>query len=135
MQLKPENIRTIMLDLENNLPWDESRVNLWSKTNGFVTYNSYQEIGHNNFIYTISKLIDGKYIDGKLCPANNTIGDVYIYSITWKGHEFLDNIRDPEVWGKTKSITGKFASVSVSLVSNIASQVISKLIEDTMHLH
>ena len=72
--------------------------------------------------------------NGKLCPANNSIGDIYIYSITWKGHEFLDNIRDPKVWKKTKNITNRFASVSVSLISNIASQVISKLIEDTMHL-
>lgn len=122
-----------MLDLESQLPWDESMVNIWSP-NGLATYQSYKSIGHDEFIYTVAKLIEGGYINGKLCPANNSIGDIYIYSITWKGHEFLDNIRDPKVWKKTKNITNRFASVSVSLISNIASQVISKLIEDTMHL-
>lgn len=134
MKLNTDSVRTLMLDLENRLPWDESVTNIWNKQTGFVTYASYKELGHDEFIYTLSKLIDGEYISGKLCPANNTIGDVYIYSITWKGHEFLDNIRDPKVWAKTKSITNKFASVSVSFVSTVASQVITKLIEDTMHL-
>ena len=133
MKLKTDSIRTVMIDLENRLPWDESQTNIWSP-NGLATFDSYKALGHDEFIYTISKLIEGNYVNGKLCPANNTIGDVYIYSITWKGHEFLDNIRDPKVWSKTKSITNKFASVSVSFVSSVASQVIAKLIEDTMHL-
>lgn len=134
MKLNTDSVRTLMLDLENRLPWDESVTNIWNKQTGFVTYASYKELGHDEFIYTLSKLIDGEYISGKLCPANNTIGDVYIYSITWKGHEFLDNIRDPQVWTKTKSIANKFTSVSVSFISSIASQVIAKLIEDSMHL-
>ncbi|MBD8087676.1 DUF2513 domain-containing protein [Limosilactobacillus sp. c11Ua_112_M] len=133
MKLKTDSIRMVMLDLESCLTWDGSQTNIWSP-NGLATFESYKSLGHDEFIYTVSKLIEGGYINGKLCPANNTIGDIYVYSITWKGHEFLDNIRDPKVWSKTKSITGKFTSVSVSLVSNIASQVIAKIVEDTMHL-
>ncbi|EJA0843158.1 DUF2513 domain-containing protein, partial [Listeria monocytogenes] len=52
--------------------------------------------------------------------------------ITWSGHQFLDNIRDDEVWKKTKKTVSKFSSVSVSLLSTISSNVLSQLIKNSL---
>ena len=40
--------------------------------------------------------------------------------LTWKGHEFLDDIRDPEIWKSTKARTKGIASVGISFVWELA---------------
>ena len=45
----------------------------------------------------------------------------YIYCITWQGYEYLDSIRDPEIWSKTKqSISKVGGSLTVDLIMAIA---------------
>ena len=46
-------------------------------------------------------------------------------SLTWEGHEFLENIRDPEVWRKTKAGAAKVGSFSLRLISDIARAAIA----------
>ncbi|MEL6485794.1 MAG: DUF2513 domain-containing protein [Pseudomonadota bacterium] len=52
------------------------------------------------------------------------------YGITWEGHEFLEKIRDPEVWRKTKEGASKLNSWGVKLLGEIATGFIkAKAIE------
>jgi Hypothetical protein (DUF2513) len=48
--------------------------------------------------------------------------------ILWNGHEYLDKVRDPEVWRKTKEIAAKAGGGGVEVMSQIASSVISTAI-------
>ncbi|WP_415911641.1 DUF2513 domain-containing protein [Neptuniibacter sp. QD37_11] len=49
----------------------------------------------------------------------------YIYRITWQGYEYLDSIRDPEIWSKTKqSISKVGGSLTIDLIMAIAKQEI-----------
>jgi DNA-binding transcriptional ArsR family regulator len=41
-------------------------------------------------------------------------------SLTWSGHEFLDTVRDPEVWRRTKEGAGKVGSWSISILADLA---------------
>ena len=43
-----------------------------------------------------------------------------VSGLTWQGHEFLDTVRDPEIWRKTKERAGSVASVGVSFIWEIA---------------
>lgn len=43
------------------------------------------------------------------------------YRITWKGHEFIDSIRDPEIWRKTREGATKVGSWSFKLLGEMAS--------------
>ena len=45
--------------------------------------------------------------------------------LTWEGHEFLDNIRDPEIWRKTKSGAKKVGSFSIGILAEIARAAIT----------
>jgi DNA-binding PadR family transcriptional regulator len=48
--------------------------------------------------------------------------------LTCKGHEFLDDVRDPDVWRKTKEKTKGLADLGLSLLWEIAkSEVMAKL--------
>jgi hypothetical protein len=42
------------------------------------------------------------------------------YRITWMGHEFIDSIRDPEIWRKTKEGAAKVGSWSLKLMGEMA---------------
>ncbi len=41
--------------------------------------------------------------------------------ISWEGYEFLDKIRDPEIWRKTKDGASKLNSWGVKILGDLAS--------------
>lgn len=43
-----------------------------------------------------------------------------VYRITWAGHEFLDSVRDPEIWKKAKEGASKIGSWSMKLLGELA---------------
>jgi hypothetical protein len=43
-----------------------------------------------------------------------------VYRLSWAGHEFLDSVRDPEVWKKTKEGASKIGSWSMKLLGDLA---------------
>lgn len=43
------------------------------------------------------------------------------FRISWEGHEFLDKMRDEEIWAKTKAGASKVGSWSVKLLGELAS--------------
>ena len=56
---------------------------------------------------------------------------VHIHGITWKGHEFLDAVRDDTIWNKTKD---KVASVGGSATVEIVTQVATGFIKQMLGL-
>jgi len=50
--------------------------------------------------------------------------------LTWQGHEYLDNIRDPEIWRQTKSGAEKLGGLSLDILSALAKGLIKKKIEE-----
>ncbi len=119
MKLDHECVRDVLLYLEENLEINNnvkaSRIQIPEKTT--------EEI-----IYTCQKLMEASYINGSKVATLGGISDVFIRSITWDGHQFLDNIRTPEVWQKTKGIATEIGSTSINILSTIASQVITSMI-------
>lgn len=66
--------------------------------------------------YHLELLDDAKFIAG-----HGVSGGWWIVErMTWSGHEFLDTIRDDDVWKKTKAVAGKVGGASVSFLWEIA---------------
>lgn len=40
--------------------------------------------------------------------------------LTWDGHDFLDKVRDSEIWGQTKAGAKKVGSWSIALLGELA---------------
>lgn len=40
--------------------------------------------------------------------------------LTWKGHEFIDSIRDPEIWRQTKVGASKVGSFTLKTIADVA---------------
>lgn len=51
-------------------------------------------------------------------------------SLTWEGHDFLDSIRDPEIWAKTKTGAAAAGGFTVDLLKDLAKGFVKKQIED-----
>lgn len=63
-------------------------------------------------------LITGETIRSKTTPER--IVEVIPCDLTFKGHEFLDSVRDPAIWKKTKEGAKKIGGISFELVWELA---------------
>jgi hypothetical protein len=52
-----------------------------------------------------------------------------IKGLTWQGHDFLDSVRDPEIWRRTKEGAQKAGGFTVELLSDLAKGLIKTQIE------
>lgn len=51
-------------------------------------------------------------------------------ALTWEGHDFLDAIRDPEIWAKTKKGAAAAGGFTVDLLRDLAKGFIRKQVEE-----
>jgi hypothetical protein len=137
MQLNIECVRAVLMYIENNNQCEINRHNQKSlrkiglkELYGGVCDDDFTE---DNVWYTVLKLFEGRLIDGWKIPSDapSLMTTCEIESLTLNGHELLDNIRDPEVFKKTKSVLQKVASVSLNVFSQVAGSVSA---EYTKHL-
>jgi len=54
------------------------------------------------------------------CPGSQPMLGITFAGITWKGHEFLDNVRDPDVWQKTRTRAMTVGGWSLGILTEIA---------------
>lgn len=52
-----------------------------------------------------------------------------IKRLTWQGHDFLDKVRDPEIWHATKEGAKKAGGFSLELLGALAKGFLKKKIE------
>ena len=50
--------------------------------------------------------------------------------LTWAGHDFLDSVRDPEIWAKTKKGAAAAGGFTVDLLKDLAKGLVKKQIEE-----
>ena len=78
--------------------------------------------------YTIDryeqKLKEAGYINAALQFAAGHFIDGAVSSITYSGHEYLDNIREPEVWRKVKAMLKNAGAITLPLISQAAQMFI-----------
>ena len=130
MKLNIDCVRDVMLTLEEAEYGELTTISILCKK----LEDKYTE---EEITYTCLKLDEGGLIDAMLVSMMNSSmkGVKAINDITFEGHQFLNNIRDNKVWGKTKTVLSKVSSVSISFVSSIASQVLATLISQYMGLN
>jgi hypothetical protein len=71
--------------------------------------------------YHLCLLIDAGLLNGKTSQ-----GMPVFCKLTWEGHEFLDNIRDQDVWSRTKKRIEGLPSVALGVIVDIAKAEIRK---------
>ena len=121
MRLNHDCVRDILLELEEKLSFEEH----------FFMYQlqeleSFSKYGEEVSIYALLKLIKANYINGKPFYADNGLHNLSISSITWEGHQFLDNIRESVVWKAANNKVKGFSSVSIGILAGVAQEYLKK---------
>jgi len=127
MRLNPECVRDLLLYLEDKLPFTS---HLCANNIEIPPYET------TDIIHTVAKLTEANYIKtSQISYSAETIPTFHIQSLTWCGHELLDNIRDDNVWEKTKFVVAPFSSVSIGIIEDISNRLILKIIDESLHLN
>ena len=116
MKLNFDTVRAVLLEIEEKTNLDKSLI--------------YEKSGTNpDIFYTLLKLKEAQLINSS--EINTWIGiiQIEVKSLTYEGHKFLDNIRDPKVVKLTKDKLRSLSSVSIDIFSKVASQTILNLLE------
>lgn len=72
----------------------------------------------------IGMLFDARFIESGTDVRGSLGGDWYFHTITWEGRDFLDSVRQPQTWQKTKSAVSSAGGFSVSLLAEVAKAII-----------
>ena len=118
MRLIPDCIRDILLYVEENTDSDRESVDFKNLCDS-LNYDK------NTLDYHIRKLHSAELFD-EVYYASNAI--IFISSLSWNGHCYVDNIRDSKAWNLTKKATSKVSSVSMPILIEVAASIIKKLI-------
>lgn len=109
-----DTIREVLIKLEE----------LDAKT-GSIQLSDFPKEKDYEYSYHVELLIDAGLINGQMI---NTLGrhaqSFMIKSLTWNGHEFLDAIKDDNVWNKTKST---FKEGGLSMTFDLAKEVATNI--------
>lgn len=123
MRLNPDCMRNILLTIEEFTD-DETtfEYNRFGEIPKRLEKYSHSEIHYHFQQCSMSELIVGfrRYDAGNLI----TVAD-----LSPKGHEFLANIRQDNIWNNTKSIAAKVGSTSLNALIQISTNVITELIK------
>lgn len=126
MKLNQDCIRDLLLYLEENLSLERN-----------ITVNNIKikDYSQEDLIYTTQKLFEAGYLNCEIINfITSSIPFIDVSSLTYKGHQFLDTIRDNKVWSKTKGILSSFKSVSIEILSETASKVLVSLINQQLNV-
>ncbi len=77
--------------------------------------------------YHLSQLREAGFIDEGGARPMFGIG---FRCLTWAGHDFLDSVRNPEIWAKTKKGAEAAGGFTVDLLKDLAKGFVKKQIEE-----
>ena len=122
MKLNYDCVRSVLLTVEKSKTIDEElNLNPLDVETIFEQLTKYED---SEILYTIEKLKEAGYINAALHFAAGHFIDGAVSSITYSGHEYLDNIREPEVWRKVKTMLKNAGATTLPLISQAAKMLI-----------
>lgn len=88
-----------------------------------------------NLPYTIQEIAnmilimdDAGFIFASKFVSNNKIQELIVNRITYDGYQIIESIRPQTVWKKVKSVGRNVGSFSISVISQIASGVLTPMV-------
>jgi hypothetical protein len=109
MKRDMEYVRELLLKIE-----DGSKVRMESLLPEDATEEDLEKLR-----YHLGMLVDEAGFV-RAIPAHTMRGKYWLdIDLTWRGHEFIETVRDPEVWRRTKEGAKKVGSWSVGLLAEM----------------
>ena len=97
-------------------------------------YSSLPGYSEDEINYSIIKLEEAGFIDAIISEYDTGIAILRLDDITYWGHQFLSDVRSDSIWKNVKEISKKVGSNSIASISQIASGVITAIIQNQLGL-
>lgn len=118
MKLNYDCIRSVLFALEEHIDIDDDlRVVYVSVESIFDQLPKYD---NKDILYTVEKLTEAGYIKSSIQYAGSMFNDGVIVGITYRGHEFLESIRDNKIWRNVKRALSNIGVMSLPLILETA---------------
>lgn len=82
----------------------------------------------NQIDYHLNLMFGAGFLNGS--DSNQLATGIAFRGLTWEGHEFLESIRDDEVWKKTKGGLQSAGGFTIDLLKDLAKGFLRKQIEE-----
>ena len=122
MKLNLDCVRDILLDIE-----DTTNINRSWKYDSKLPSKRLSPYDCFEIAYQARYCMGAGLISGFSIGGNSE--SVYALDLTPKGHDFIANIRENNIWNGVKTVSRKVGSPSLEAVIQIASNVITELIK------
>jgi hypothetical protein len=116
MKRDMEFIRNLMLNLE-----DLSYPSLSDLNSGYGELVRLAE--HIRLMY------EAGFVSGVDCSSAGSIEWLEL-RLTWEGHDFLDSVRDPRIWEKTKATATRVGGLTADILKDLAKGFVRKQLEE-----
>lgn len=126
MKLKHDCVRYVLLSLEAQ---GIGMLHYGAELSQMLPELVNDQYSEDDITYTFLQLLDGKYINARYDKYASGFS-LMVFDITWSGHEFLDD----EVWNQTKKATSTLKSVSIGVLKNVATAVLTGIIKQNTGL-
>jgi hypothetical protein len=128
MQRDMELIRDLLLGIEQDKRLDGTCFILPDATDNLGVIGVTKNYSDREIAYHIELLIEAGLVEGSKRPKFGMPNIVMpnIVKLTWQGHEFLDSVRDPGIWVKTKERIGGLKGVAFSVIGELAKAELKK---------
>jgi hypothetical protein len=108
-------VREVLLKIEEDRALDNTQFARFS-----LAGHDENEVG-----YVVDLLVHGGFVNG--AASRRPHGQLPMVSgLTWHGHEFLDDVRDPSVWENAKEKAKPLLSVSIAVLAELAKAEIKR---------
>lgn len=123
MKLNQDLIRNILLTIEEETTYSNPLIINWDNEEN-KGYNLLSSYSSDEIFYHLQQSSKSDLIE-----ANFNEDFITIFSLTPKGHSYIENIRNDDNWNKIKSIGKKLGTKSLEALIQISSNVVTELIK------
>jgi hypothetical protein len=114
MQRNMDLVRELLLEIDREPRLDGLR---WMPGEN-ISIDGYSR---EEIAYHLNMLVEAGFVTGQA-----TMDAPLVSKLTWKGHELLDDIRDPDIWAKTKEKAKAVAGIGIALMWELAKGELKK---------
>lgn len=95
----------------------------------YQNYPRLKKYSEEEFTYHVVKLDKEEYIDAHIVRGDNLTIPLYLYDLSWNGHDFLKALGNDNVYQKTKNkVTAVAGTVSLEVLKLVAIETSKSLL-------